>query len=139
MVATFDALIFVAVLAIVSVSLISVQPSEPDTPDASDVCDSLSMIRLDSDVLIGESRVGNLNVWDASAVSLATHDTAFIRDYLQGVIDDILTGRYGYEMTIAYGDQSMSFGEGRGEPTSECSKSYDVLGGGAVQVRLVIY
>ena len=41
--ATFDALIFVAVLAIVSVSLISIQPSEPDTPDASEMCDSLSI------------------------------------------------------------------------------------------------
>ena len=139
MVATFDALIFVAVLAIVSVSLISVQPSEPASPDASDVCDSLSMIRLDSDVLVGGSRVGNLSVWDACAVSMATDDTAFIMDYLQDVIDDVLTGRYGYEITIAYGDRSMSFGEGRGEPTSECSRSYDVLGGGAVQIRLTIF
>ena len=139
MVATFDALIFVAVLAIVSFSLISVQPSEPDSPDASDICDSLSMIRLDSDVLVGGSKVCDLDVWDASAVSLATNDTAFIRGYLQSVIDDILTGRYGYEMTVSYNERSMSFGEGRGEPTSECSRTYEVLGGGSVQVRLVIY
>ena len=139
MVATFDALIFVAILAIVSVSLISVQPSEPDSPDASDICDSLSMIRLDSDVLVGGSSVSGLNVWDASAVSLATHDTVFIQGYLRSVIDDILTGRYGYEMTVSYGEQSMSFGEGKGEPTSECSRTCEVLGGGSVQVRLVIY
>ena len=58
---------------------------------------------------------------------------------LQSVIDDILTGRYGYEMTVSYNERSMSFGEGRGEPTSECSRTYEVLGGDSVQVRLVIY
>ena len=139
MVATFDALIFVAVLAIVSVSLISIQPSEPDTPDASEMCDSLSAIRLDPDTLVGGSRIGNVSVWDASALSMRMNDTSFIRGYIQSVIGDVLGGRYGYEMTITYQDLTMSFGEGKGEPASECSRTYEVLGGGSVQVHLTIY
>lgn len=139
MVATFDALIFVAVLAIVSVSLINVQPSEPDTPDASEICDSLSAIRLDPDTLVDGSRIGNVSVWDASALSMRMNDTSFISGYLQSVMGDILGGRYGYEMTVSFQNYTMSFGEGKGEPTSECTAAYEVIGGDSVRVCLVIY
>ena len=139
MVATADALIFVFILALVSVSVISIHPSEPDTPDASEVCDSLSLIRLDAGVMVGGTRSTDSTVWDLAAASLSSGDTAFIEGYLDDVIRDILSGRYGYELVITHKERMMTVGDGAGTPTSECSRTYAVIGGGSVSVILTIY
>ncbi len=140
MVATLDAVIFVAVLAIVSVTLFAVEPPEDDsTPDASDVCDSLSRIRLSSELVAENSGDMRMDIWSMAAASMNSGDTEFVTGYVQDVVRDILTDRYAFEMSVAYGGMSLSFGEGRGAPLSSCTKEMGILGGGTMTVTLTIY
>lgn len=139
MVATLDAVIFVAVLAIVSVTLVTVDLPEESGPDASDVCDSLSSVKLPSELIAEDSGGMEMNVWDIAAASMNDGDTEFISDYIEMVVHDLLTGRYPFEMSIRYNGSEISFGEGRGEPISECDRTVGILGGTEMRVRLVIY
>ncbi len=139
MVATLDAMIFVTVLAVVSMTLFFAGPQEDGSPDASEICDSVSSITLPADCVAEDSGNMRLNIWDIAAVSMEEGDTEFIDGYLEDVLDDMLTGRYGYEMTLIYEDSEISFGRGGGAPLSECSREISVLGGGTVSVRLTIY
>ena len=139
MIATIDAAIFVTVLAVISITLVVVDVPEDTSPDASEVCDSISSITLQSDCIAEGSGNMRMNIWDISAASMCSGDTEFISGYLQEVLRDILTDRYGYEMTVSYLDDEMSFGHGKGAPLSECERDVRVLGGGTLHLHLTIY
>ena len=139
MIATIDAAIFVTVLAVISITLVAVDVPKDTSPDASEVCDSISAITLQSDCIAEGSGNMRMNIWDISAASMCSGDTGFISGYLQNALGDILTDRYGYEMTIRYQGNEMSFGQGRGAPLSECERDVRVLGGDMLHLHLVIY
>ncbi len=140
MVATLDAVIFVAVLAIISVTLVAVDVPEDDgTPDATEILDSMSYIKLSSELVAENSGDMKMNIWDMSAACMNSGDTEFVTGYLQGTVRDILTDRYAFEMTLTYGDAAVSFGEGRGAPLSGCTREIGILGGGVMSVSLTIY
>ena len=139
MVATLDAMIFVTVLAIVSMTLFTVGAHDDDKgPDASGICDSISHITLSSEVVAEGSGDRPMNVWDISAVAIASGDEGFVSEYLEGVLRDILSDRYGYVMTIECRGTAITFGEGKGSPVSECIRGFDTIGG-VLSVQLTIY
>lgn len=139
MVATLDAVIFVTVLAVASMMLFTAVPHDgPEGPDASGICDSVSRITLSSELIAEGSGDRPMNVWDMCAVSIASGDTEFVENYLGGVIGDILTDRYGYVMRVEYRGTVLEFGEGRGNPVSECMRDIDTVGG-IVSVSLTVY
>ena len=140
MVATVDALIFVFILALVTVSIVHIEPEEPDTPDASEVCDYLSQIALDGyHTGLFTLKDRHVSVWEQSAVSILLKDTDFIRGYLKDVLDDILGGRYGYELKVSFEGESFTVGEGAGLPSSECVRTYPLVNDYEVHVSLTIY
>ncbi len=140
MVATLDAVIFVAVLAMVSVTLVTVDlPEHDSTPDASEVIDTVSYIRLSSELIAENSGDMNMSVWDMCAASMNCGETGFVEGYLEDVVGDVLTDRYAFEMTVSYGGTGISFGEGAGAPLSQCTREMGILGGGIMTVSLTIY
>lgn len=139
MVATMDVMIFITILAIVSVTLISPQPVSDDGPDASEIIDDLSGIRLGSDLVAEESGNIPLDIWNIAVLSMTKGDSEYIRGYLSGILEDTLSDRYGYLMTLEYRNEVVIIGEESEKPASLCRKEMDVIGDEPLIVHLVVY
>lgn len=139
MVATMDVMIFITILAIVAATLIAPQPVEDGDPDASRILDDMSGISLGSNLLLEDSGNAMMSIWNFSAVCISTGETGFIEDYVSGILQDTLTFRYGYFMTMEYRGDSVSIGEMGAKPLSECRKEMEVIGDDPLIVHLVVY
>ena len=142
MVATMDAMIFVTVLALVSVTLFSFGGTEDRPPDASDVVEDLSRMTIDGREVFPLLSGTRISVWEYAAYSEMIGEPAMFDSYISEVMGDMLTERYGYSLTISYGDQPgdlvVTYEERTGIPVSECIRDIELVRG-SCNVTLTIY
>ena len=139
MIATLDAVIFVTGLALVSVTLMVSENSNDTSPDATEVCDVLTGMSMDSSDVTGDRVRINMSMWDYTAYCMVIGETDELENYLQDVLEDLLTGRYPFELTLEYRGMILTVGEGKGDPATECIRDVETFAGDSISIHLTVY
>ncbi len=138
-IASLDAMIFVTLLAVAASAMIVFVPQEDGAPDASEICNNLNYVILDGDAVAGESVRSDITFWDYAACMISAGRTAELESYIAELMDDLVSGRYGYGMELTHGGSTVTVGRGNGTPSSDCNLEILTYDGTVLGVRLTVY
>ncbi len=134
-----DAIIFIIVISLaLSAMYLQDLETDPQHDDASMISDIVTSAKFHMKDVVDTDDSRIINLTDLLASASVTGDTD-ITDYVDALIDSIIGIPDMYSLHVDYGGDSLEIGNGKGTPTSSCTRDVQVTFGGHMSMTLDVY
>lgn len=136
--AMVDAMIFIVVMGLAVTAIFAFSGNDHTPNDASSITDCIFSARMRACDLVDTDESGIVGIPDLAAFHIVTGEGTVV-DYIKSILDSLMQRPDSYRLEIDYRGETVSIGDGRGDPVSSYAKEFTVTYGGAIRTYLELY